>query len=66
MLVLSRKQGQEIVIGDNIRIVVLTCEGTVRLGIEAPKEVEIHRLEVKRAQERMRKSSEDASESTNK
>lgn len=47
MLVLSRKQNESIVINDNIIIVVVDIRpGTVRLGIEAPKEVPVHRREV--------------------
>ena len=39
MLVLSRKQHQDIVIGDDIKITVLKVKGnTVRLGIEAPRD----------------------------
>ena len=47
MLVLSRKKDEQIVIGDNVRIVVVDIRGDkVRLGIEAPKEVPVHRREV--------------------
>ena len=47
MLVLSRKEGQKIQIGDNITLVVLGGGGkTVRLGIEAPPDVPVHRAEV--------------------
>lgn len=47
MLVLSRKRGQKIVINDNITIVVVEIRGDkVRLGIEAPKEIPVHREEV--------------------
>lgn len=52
MLVLSRKSQQEIRLGDDIRIVVLSIKGNVvRLGIEAPKEVLILRAEVKERKE---------------
>lgn len=47
MLVLSRKKDECIVINDNITIVVVEIRGDkVRLGIEAPKEVPVHRREV--------------------
>ena len=47
MLVLSRKKNEAIVINDNIEIVVVEIRGDkVRLGIEAPKEVPVHRREV--------------------
>lgn len=48
MLVLSRKVGETIMIGDQIRIVVVDIRnlGCVRLGIEAPRDISIHRQEV--------------------
>lgn len=47
MLVLTRKVGESIVIGDEIRLVVLEIKGRqVKLGIEAPAHVAVHRLEV--------------------
>ncbi|MEK5478252.1 carbon storage regulator CsrA [Paenibacillus sp. FSL R5-0407] len=47
MLVLSRKKGESIIISDDIEIIVLESEGdTVKLGIKAPKDVEIHRKEI--------------------
>ncbi|MCA8988306.1 MAG: carbon storage regulator CsrA [Planctomycetaceae bacterium] len=47
MLVLSRKQDEKIIIGDNISLMVISIQGDkVRLGIEAPKDVSIHRQEV--------------------
>ena len=47
MLVLSRKKGERILVGDNISIVVVEVkEGRVNLGIEAPKDTTVHRQEV--------------------
>ena len=47
MLVLTRKVGQSIVIGDEIEVVVLEVRGEqVRVGIRAPKSVTVHRKEV--------------------
>lgn len=47
MLVLSRKKGESIVIKNNIVVTVFEIRGNlVRLGIEAPAEVSIHREEV--------------------
>ena len=47
MLVLSRKRNESIVIRDDIVITVVEVRGDkVRLGIEAPKEVPVHRREV--------------------
>lgn len=49
MLVLSRKQNQEILIGDNVKITVLKIKGnTVRLGIEAPRNINVIRGELPR------------------
>ncbi len=47
MLVLARKRGESIIIGDNIELVILGTEGdTVRLGIKAPKSVQVYRKEL--------------------
>ncbi len=47
MLVLSRKKNESIVIDNDITIVVVEIRGDkVRLGVEAPKEVPVHRREV--------------------
>lgn len=50
MLVVSRKMNEAIVIYDNIVVTVVAVAGDkVRLGIEAPKEVSVHRREVYQA-----------------
>ena len=47
MLVLTRKLGESVTIGDNIKISVIDIKGRqVRLGIEAPPEMTIHREEI--------------------
>jgi carbon storage regulator len=47
MLVLSRKEGQAIKIDGNISVTVLSVQGNrVRLGIQAPHDVTVHRQEV--------------------
>ena len=47
MLVLSRKQNESIFINENIVVTVLSIQGDkVRLGIEAPREMPVHRNEV--------------------
>jgi carbon storage regulator len=47
VLVLSRKLNQAIVIGDDVRVVVVAVErDTVKLGIEAPRSIPVHRSEV--------------------
>lgn len=53
MLVLSRKKNESIIIGENIRIVIVEVRGDkVRLGIEAPGDVPVHRQEVYNAIQR--------------
>ncbi|PYG01052.1 carbon storage regulator, CsrA [Georgenia satyanarayanai] len=52
MLVLSRKVGEQIVIGEDIVLTVVDVRGdTVRLGIAAPRHVTVNRAEVLRAVE---------------
>ena len=47
MLVLTRRAQEAIIIGDNITIRVLSMDkGQVKLGIDAPKEVSVHREEI--------------------
>jgi carbon storage regulator len=50
MLVLTRRKNQRIVIGEGIVVTVVRIHGnTVRLGIEAPPEVPVHREEIARS-----------------
>jgi carbon storage regulator len=47
MLVLTRKRGQSIIIGDNIEVNIIDVQGEqVKIGINAPKSVTIHRDEI--------------------
>ncbi len=47
MLILTRKLGEQITIGDDIVIRVIDIKGTqVKLGIKAPKHIEVHREEI--------------------
>ncbi|MDM5220525.1 carbon storage regulator CsrA [Peribacillus sp. NJ11] len=47
MLVLTRKLNESIMIGDDIEITILSVEGEqIKLGINAPKNVDIHRKEI--------------------
>jgi carbon storage regulator len=53
MLVLSRKRDESIFIGENIKIKIVDIRGDkVRLGIEAPSEIPVHRQEVHEAIQR--------------
>ena len=47
MLVLSRKAGEVVTIGGDIKVTIVSVDrGVVRLGIEAPRDVPVHRKEV--------------------
>jgi len=47
MLILTRRSGETIKIGDDIEVIVLGVKGNqIRLGIKAPDDVEIHREEI--------------------
>ena len=62
MLVLSRKKDEKIIIGENITLMVIEIRGDkVRLGIDAPKEVSVHREEVYNAIKRERNGASGAS-----
>jgi carbon storage regulator len=47
MLILTRRVGETVVIGDDVTVTVLGVKGSqVRLGVNAPKEVAVHREEI--------------------
>lgn len=47
MLVLSRRAGESVVLGDDITVTVLEVRGdVVRIGIDAPRDVKVHRAEL--------------------
>jgi carbon storage regulator len=47
MLILTRRVGESVVIGDDVSITVLGVKGNqVRIGVKAPKEVAVHREEI--------------------
>lgn len=60
MLILTRRVGETITIGDDIRLTVLAAHGSqARVGIKAPKEVAVHREEI---YERIKREEKAASE----
>ena len=62
MLILTRKDNESLFIGDDIKITVLGVKGNqVRIGIDAPKDIDVHREEVYR-----RIESEENSNSSSK
>lgn len=47
MLILTRRVGESLVIGDNVNVTVLGVKGNqVRIGVNAPKDVSVHREEI--------------------
>ena len=47
MLILTRKIGESLIIGDDVEITVLSIRGNqVKLGVNAPKEIAVHRQEI--------------------
>ena len=61
MLILTRRVGEALMVGDDTKIVVLGVKGSqIRLGINAPKDVKVHREEI------YEKINEDTSESATK
>lgn len=53
MLIITRRPGEKIIVGDDVVIEVIDVSGTsVRVGIQAPKSVPVHREEIWRPSER--------------
>ncbi|MFN3918672.1 MAG: carbon storage regulator CsrA [Methylohalobius sp.] len=62
MLILTRRVGETLVIGDNVTVTVLGVKGNqVRIGVNAPKDVAVHREEI---YERIRREKESAVQPT--
>ena len=62
MLILTRKVGESVLIGNDISITVLSVRGNqVKLGVEAPKEVSVHREEIYQRIKQMKDEQLDSS-----
>lgn len=68
MLILTRRVGESLRIGDEVSVTVLGIKGSqVRIGVNAPKSVSVHREEVyARINEESSKNSDDSAKNSNK